>query len=88
LAVGGVARASARVGPDRLLVTVDADGPRATVRDEVRSGLAGAPFEGGLGGRWVQGAFVAMLAASAGGTVSVDARDGGVRLALSLPQRA
>ena len=85
LAVGGVARASTRLEGGRLVGAVDAEGARVALRDEARAGLAGAAFEAGLGGRWVQGAFVASLAAASGGTVEAEAREGAVRLALSLP---
>jgi hypothetical protein len=51
----------------------------------VRSGLSGAPFQAGLGGRWIQGAWVASLAAAAGWTVSVEIYEGGLKLVLSLP---
>jgi len=88
LAVGGLARASAGLDGGRLVVAVDAEGARVAVRDEVRAGLAGAPFQAGLGGRWVQGAFVANLAAASGGTIDVEAREGAARFAVSLPPGA
>ncbi|HEY2483300.1 MAG TPA: histidine phosphotransferase family protein, partial [Caulobacteraceae bacterium] len=60
-------------------------GPRVTPRDEVRAGLAGAPFAAGLGGRWVQGAYLAALAAAAGGRIEArwDETTGAVRVILS-----
>ncbi|MGH7024919.1 MAG: histidine phosphotransferase family protein [Caulobacteraceae bacterium] len=81
VAAGGTARVEAHADG----VVVDAEGPRARVRDEVRAGLSGEAFDAGLGGRWVQGAFVAALVGSVGGAVSVDTREGGVCLAVSLP---
>jgi histidine phosphotransferase ChpT len=84
LAAGGRATATARNEGGLLRVEVDAAGPRAAVKDEVMAGLSGAPFEAGLGGRWVQGAWVAALAAGAGGTVSRETYEGGLKLVLSL----
>ena len=88
LAVGGRATASARTEGGRLRVEVDAASPRAVVKDEVMAGLSGAPFQAGLGGRWVQGAWVAAMAAAAGGTVGLETYEGGLRLVLSLPPGA
>ena len=85
LAVGGVARVSMEADGG---LTVLATGPRVAVKDEVRAGLAGEAFDSGLAGRWVQGSFVAMLAAQAGGEVKVDAREGVVRFSVSLPAGA
>ncbi|HEY5289504.1 MAG TPA: histidine phosphotransferase family protein, partial [Caulobacteraceae bacterium] len=62
--------------------------PRVAIKDEVRSGLAGEAYAAGLAGRWAPAAFVAMLAASAGGTIAIEPREGGVRFALSLPPGA
>lgn len=70
LAVGGAVRA--RSADDGSVVAVDMAGGRITLKDEVRAGLAGEPFATGLGGRWVQGAFVAALATKAGGRVEVE----------------
>ena len=88
LAAGGRATVTAQAEGGLLRVEVDAAGPRAAVRDEVRGGLSGAPFQAGLGGRWVQGAWVAALVAEASGTVGLETYDGGLRLVLSLPPGA
>jgi histidine phosphotransferase ChpT len=85
LAAGGRATATARAEGGHTRVEVDVAGPRAVVKEDVRSGLSGAPFQAALGGRWIQGAWVASLAAAAGGTVSVETYEGGLRLILILP---
>jgi hypothetical protein len=88
LAAGGRATATARAEASSQRVTVDAAGPRAAIKDDVKAGLSGAAFQAGLGGRWVQGAWVAALASEAGGNVSLEFYEGGVRLVLNLPAGA
>jgi len=80
LAVGGVVRARSAGS----MVAVELVGSRIALRDEVRAGLAGEPFGAGLGGRWVQGAFVAALAAQAGGRVEVELGEGAAAIRVSL----
>jgi histidine phosphotransferase ChpT len=82
LALGGVVRATSAA--DGSMVAVELAGRRVTPKDEVRAGLAGAPFAAGLGGRWVQGAYLAALAAAAGGHVEAqwDEATGAVRVIL------
>src|SRR5579875_2915399 len=75
LPTGGVATVSATVRGDEVLITVAAEGPRARLRPEVASGLAGERLEGGLGGHWVQAYFVNRLLASAGGSVEQTASE-------------
>ena len=82
LAVGGVVRASS--AGDGSLVAVDMAGGRIALKDEVRAGLAGEPFASGLGGRWVQGAYVAALAGRAGGRVEVEVGEGAAAIRVSL----
>jgi histidine phosphotransferase ChpT len=86
LAVGGVV--SARSAGDGSTVAVDMAGSRITLNEEVRAGLAGEPFVAGLGGRWVQGAFVAALAAQAGGRVEVELGEGAAAIRVSLAPSA
>jgi histidine phosphotransferase ChpT len=82
LAVGGIARA--RSADDGSVVAVDMAGGRIALKDEVLAGLAGEPFGAGLGGRWVQGAFVAALAAQVGGRVEVELGEGAAAIRVSL----
>lgn len=82
LAVGGAVRASS--AGDGSVVAVEMAGSRVALKDEVRAGLAGEPFAAGLGGRWVQGAFVAALAAQAGGRVQIEQGEGAAAIRVSL----
>src|SRR5258708_19161453 len=86
LAVGGAVRAWS--ADDGSVVAMDMAGRRITLKDEVRAGLAGQPFAAGLGGRWVQGAFIAALAARAGGRVEVELGEDSAAIRVSLPPSA
>ncbi|HWD67703.1 MAG TPA: histidine phosphotransferase family protein [Caulobacteraceae bacterium] len=88
LATGGMARLDARTEGEVRVVELDADGPRPVLREEVRSGLTGAPNEATPSGRWAQGAFVWALVKAAGGDVRVEDRPRGVRVWFSLPKDA
>ena len=70
LAAGGVVRAVS--ASDSSWIAVELAGPRIALKEEVRAGLAAEPFAAGLGGRWLQGAYLAALAAAAGGSIVVD----------------
>ncbi|HEY2177683.1 MAG TPA: histidine phosphotransferase family protein [Caulobacteraceae bacterium] len=87
LAMGGEARVAARRDETGTLITVEALGPRAVLRDETRSGLAGQSLSGGLAGRWVQGALVSELARAAGGAVRVEEAEGAISFRVDLPPR-
>jgi histidine phosphotransferase ChpT len=84
LAAGGGVRATST--PDGVDLAVELTGPRVVVREEVRAGLSGQPVTAGLGGRWVQGAFVAALASAAGGGVEIEVREDGAVIRVSLPR--
>ncbi len=86
LAVGGAVRAWS--ADDGSVVAMDMAGRRITLKDEVRAGLAGQPFAAGLGGRWGQGAFIAALAARAGGRVEVELGEDSAAIRVSLPPSA
>ncbi len=88
LAAGGLARLSERSEGQRQWVELDAEGPRAKLRDELRSGLTGTQSETGHGGRWAQGAFVRSLVVVAGGELGLEERPLGVRIWLNLPPGA
>ena len=83
LAAGGVVRATSAADGSR--VAVELAGARLAPKDDVRAGLAGAPFTAGLGGRWVQGAYLAALAAAADGRIESqwDPKSGAVRATLT-----
>jgi histidine phosphotransferase ChpT len=86
LAAGG--EACVRCLKDGGEIEVKARGPRVSLREEARAGLAGEPFSTGLGGRWVQGALVSAVVNSAGGALRVEVRESEVVFAVSLPPGA
>jgi hypothetical protein len=86
LAAGGTVRATS--APDGSSVAVELAGARLTVKDDVRAGLAGEPFAAGLGGRWVQGAYLAALAAAAGGRIEAQWNDTSGAVRVTLPPGA
>lgn len=68
LPTGGLARIVATEETETILISVEAQGPRARLRPEVVSGLRGERLAEGLGGYWVQAYYLhALLAASGGG---------------------
>jgi hypothetical protein len=86
LAAGGTVRATSTA--EGSMVAVELAGPRLSPKDDVRAGLAGEPFAAGLGGRWVQGAYVAALAAASGGRVEADWSQTSGAVRVSLPPGA
>jgi histidine phosphotransferase ChpT len=56
----------------RVSITADSVGPRARLRPEVLAGLKGEPLAEGLGGPWVQAAYLNALVRAAGGQVAVE----------------
>ena len=72
LAVGGTARASAKIENGQTLVAVEAVGPRARLHAEVLDGLEGRALGEGLSGRWVQAYYLQALLKAAGGSVAVE----------------
>jgi len=71
LPTGGVARVSAQLEGEgaaaEVLMSVDAQGPRARLRPEVVAGLRGEALGEGLGGHWVQAYYLHVLLRSVGG---------------------
>ena len=85
LPTGGVARISAtRKGGD-ILMSVDAQGPRARLRPEVLQGLKGEPLVEGLGGNWVQAYYLHALLDAAGGRADAVVEEGHVILRARCP---
>jgi len=85
LAAGGVARVSTPSSRGWVVVEIEAVSPRPRLRAEALAGLLGEPPGPGPAGRWAQAYFVFAQVGSAGGAVSVDAREGAVVLTVSLP---
>lgn len=85
LAVGGVARVSARAEGGWTAVVVEAVGERARLHPEVAAGLKGAAMDEGLGGRWVQAFYAHALAASVGGVAAAEPCATGVVFRAAVP---
>lgn len=86
LPTGGVARVRVAEDAGRLAIALEAEGPRARLRPEVQSGLAGEPLgEGLLHGHWVQAFYVHQFVTDAGGRVLAEVGEEKVTFAASLP---
>jgi len=85
LPAGGKATLRAVVTGDRVAITADATGPRARLRPEILAGLKGEPLAEGLGGPWVQAAYLNALVRAAGGQIGVELGEDQVTLAAWVP---
>jgi len=85
LPAGGKATLRAVVADGRVAITADAVGPRARLRPEVLAGLKGEALAEGLGGPWVQAAYLHALVRAAGGQVGVELGEDKVSLAAWVP---
>lgn len=85
LPTGGVATVHATEQLGRMVIGVDAVGPRARLRAEVASGLRGDPLGEGLGGHWVQAYYLYALLKAAGGEIEFAQSDERVTFRASVP---
>jgi len=85
LPAGGVATLRGVAAEGRFLITSDSVGPRARLRPEVLAGLKGEPLVEGLGGPWVQAAYLHALVRAAGGQVAVEVAEDRISLACWVP---
>jgi histidine phosphotransferase ChpT len=85
LPAGGLATLKGVTVDGRFCITADAVGPRARLRPEVLAGLKGEPLVEGLGGPWVQAAYLHALVRAAGGQVGVEIVEDRVSLAVWVP---
>jgi histidine phosphotransferase ChpT len=85
LPAGGVATLRGVAVDGRFCITADAVGPRARLRPEVLAGLKGEALAEGLGGPWVQAAYLHALVRAAGGQVGVEIGEERVSLATWVP---
>ena len=85
LPAGGKATLRAVVLDDRVAITAESVGPRARLRPEVLAGLKGEALSEGLGGPWVQAAYLHALVKAAGGQVGVELSEDQVSLAAWVP---
>ncbi|PLR18789.1 histidine phosphotransferase [Caulobacter zeae] len=85
LPAGGAATLRAVVADGRTAITADAVGPRARLRPEVLAGLKGEPLGEGLGGPWVQAAYLFSVVRAAGGQIGVEIAEERVSIAAWTP---
>ena len=85
LPAGGIATLKAAATEGRVAITADSVGPRARLRPEVLAGLKGEALSEGLGGPWVQAAYLHALVRAAGGQTAVALADDHVSLAVWVP---
>ena len=85
LATGGVATVASRREHDFLVLEGVAEGPRARLKPEAITGLAGQRLSEGLPGQWVQPYWLWTTVTDAGGTLGVAVEDGRVGLTVRMP---
>jgi histidine phosphotransferase ChpT len=85
LPMGGKAQLRVVEDAGRYVVTVDASGARTRLRPEVAAGLKGEPLGDGMGGQWIQAAYLYNLVKAAGGGVTVHAAEDRVTLSAWVP---
>lgn len=82
---GGVATITTAREGDLLLMTGSAEGPRARLKPEAATGLAGHRLTEGLAGQWIQPYWLWLTVAQAGGELTVTTEDGRVELTARMP---
>jgi histidine phosphotransferase ChpT len=85
LPAGGVATVRGLAADGRFSIIADATGPRARLRPEVLAGLKGEPLAEGLGGPWVQAAYLNALVRAAGGQIAVETGEDRASIAAWVP---
>lgn len=86
LAHGGVARLRiAPQGSDLVLEAVS-EGPRAKLKAEVSTGLAGETLTEGLAGQWIQPYWLHSTVVEAGGSLSFEAMEERVEIRARMPR--
>jgi histidine phosphotransferase ChpT len=86
LPIGGVARLTVEPLGDRIVVRMEARGPRARLRPEAQAGLRGEPMGEGLSGQWVQPYYLHALVGDAGGTLDYEIVEDRVDITARLPR--
>ena len=85
LPAGGVASVKGVAADGRFSIIADAAGPRARLRPEVLAGLKGEPLAEGLGGPWVQAAYLNALVRAASGQIAVEIGEDRASIAAWVP---
>ncbi|MDQ0464902.1 histidine phosphotransferase ChpT [Caulobacter ginsengisoli] len=85
LPTGGTTRIRVVEAEGRYAISIDSKGPRARLRPEVLSGIAGGPRGEAMGGHWVQAYYLHLIAKAAGGQVAAESGEETVTLAAWAP---
>ena len=85
LPTGGVARITAAETGERVIIMVEAVGPRARLRPEILGGLRGERLTEGMAGHWVQAYYLHALVTAAEGEVAAEVGEERVVLVARLP---
>lgn len=85
LAAGGAVVLTIRPQDGRLSLEADARGPRARLKPEVATGLAGETLTEGLAGQWIQAFWLHTTVAEAGGRLSHRLEEERVVIHIDLP---
>lgn len=85
LPAGGVATVNGVNADGRFSIIAEAVGPRARLRPEVLAGLKGEPLAEGLGGPWVQAAYLNALVRAAGGQIAAEVGEDRASIAAWVP---
>lgn len=85
LPTGGKATITCRRENGRLLLVGSAEGPRARLKPEAVTGLAGHRLSEGLAGQWIQPYWLWLTVHEAGGRLDVSVEEGKVGLIADLP---
>jgi histidine phosphotransferase ChpT len=85
LAVGGTVELKIASEGGRMVMTADAAGPRARLKQEVATGLSGATLTEGMAGQWIQSYWLHTTVAEAGGALTVETGEERVEISVSMP---
>ena len=85
LALGGRVELSVTVEGTNLRLRADASGPRARLKAETATGLAGETLTEGLAGQWTQPYWLHTVVHEAGGRLAVDVSEDRVVIQIEMP---
>ncbi len=85
LPTGGTTRIRVVEAEGRYAISIESKGPRARLRPEVLSGIAGGPKGEAMGGHWVQAYYLHLIAKAAGGQAAAESGEETVTLAAWAP---
>ena len=85
LATGGLVKLTVTPVDGTLRLEADAQGPRARLKQEVSTGLAGQTLTEGLAGQWTQPYWLFTTVSEAGGTLTTDLGEEQVTIRITMP---